>query len=409
MSLSQEMIYYFLTINCDTASILIIIVLNNNLTIYFRYEVKSMFLTKMNKLGYKLVASIIIVIFCLSLTIFVIPYLDQTIIIDDLFFKLFGKSFYSDIFVWYPDGTIKNISPSHDGIYFQGNINPDGTSVVFYGNDVGNPVIWKADLISGNVYALTSDEYSSRHPVFSWDGSQIAFSASIADKNNNERIELLHGNGIPPKNLTLNIFVMNSNGDNQRQITFGNYQDQRPTFSPDGNIIVFVSNRSNPSSTKRTDLRLWSVPVDGSEEPKPLQIEGWAFRPWFSSDGKLIYFISGVNGGQKIFYISSKGGDINPLEIDCIGNCNGLYLDPYKNAILMHSKRDGSYKIYELPLDGKKFKVLQPEGFDNALHATRSKNDIIVFDSSRRRWVRKFVSNIRVASCKVTNFYKLKF
>ena len=51
----------------------------------------------------------------------------------------------------------------------------------------------------------------------------------------------MHGDGLPPKGVNSNIYVMNSDGSELRQITFGNYQDQRPAFSPDSKTIVFVS------------------------------------------------------------------------------------------------------------------------------------------------------------------------
>ncbi len=53
-----------------------------------------------------------------------------------------------------PEGRIERVSPSVKGTYYQPHIHPDGTQVVFFGNEAGPPRVWKADLANGNVIAF---------------------------------------------------------------------------------------------------------------------------------------------------------------------------------------------------------------------------------------------------------------
>ena len=284
--------------------------------------------------------------------------------------------FYADVFVWFSNGQVKKVS-SGGGIYYQSCIHPEGTHVVYSGNSSGAPRVWKAGLKIGEVVPLTPADSGARHPVFSWDGKRIAFSSDRASGQTPERMKDMSPKGIPPKNLTVNLFIMDSNGMNVKQLTAGPYQDLRPTFSPDGKHIAFVSNRSGSN-------RLWVVSADGSTTPRPLQERGWGSRPWYSVDGKWIFFFTGIGRRHQICKISAEGGKVIPLPNDDQGQSHGPFSDPINECLLIHhSKRGGLWSIWELPLDGSPPRKRMPPGFWFAAHPTRSKNGIISFDVVR--------------------------
>ena len=178
---------------------------------------------------------------------------------------------------------------------------------------------------------------------------------------------------------------MDVNGQHRRQITFGNYQDQRPAFSPDGQSIAFVSNRSGSN-------RIWIVPADGSAKPKPLQDTGCGYRPWFSSDGKTIYFFSFIDQRHQICALDINSGSVTPLKNDSIGSSHGPFFDDSRYVLLMHSYRSGKWTLFELPLDGGSPRSIQPPQFEEALHVTRSSNGIIAFDVPHISELRKMAS-----------------
>ena len=287
--------------------------------------------------------------------------------------------FYADIFAWFSNGQVKKVS-SGDGIYYQACVHPEGTHVVYYGNSSGSPRVWKANLNTGEVVPLTPADSGARQPVFSWDGKKIAFSSDRASGQAPGRVEDMEPGGTPPKNRPpVNIFIMDSNGMNAKQLTVGPYQDQRPTFSPDGKHIAFVSNRSG-------SYRLWEVSADGTSAPRPLQERGWGYWPWYSMDGKWIFFFTGIGGRHQICKISAQGGKVIPLPNDDEGKSHGPFCDPTNECLLICSNRGGLgllWSIWELPLDERPPRKLMPPGFSFAAHPTRSKNGIITFDVVR--------------------------
>lgn len=286
--------------------------------------------------------------------------------------------FYTDVFAWYPDGKIMKITPG-DGIYFQPSIHPDGTHVVYYGNSTGIPCIWKADLESGKIIALTAFKANARHPVFDWRGGLIAFSSDHVFDQKHETVEEMTPSGDVPPGSFFNIFIMNADGKNIRQVTKGPYQDERPCFSPDGELITFVSNRNG----KRSGL--WSVPADGSKEPWPLLQKGWGYRPWYSVDGQWIFFYTNINRRHRICKIPANGGKIIPLANDNFKLTHGPFADPNGKCILVHAIKEEFHSIWEIPLDGSPPQQLKPPGFDKIHHghATRGKNGVITFDALR--------------------------
>ncbi len=312
-------------------------------------------------------------------------HVDDTLLDEQLLYLLMGKTFLSDVYVQYPDGGIKKISPTEGGIYYQANISPDGSKVVFFGSDLGPPRIWCYDLKQDTVVALTPEGVSGRHPVFSADGQWIEFSSDLHIAQERERIEFMHGHGRPPKDMILNIFTMDTYGQQRRQITFGQFQDQRPAFSPDGDLVAFVSNRSGQE-------QIWIVAADGSTEPQPLQLSGYGYRPWFSADGKTVYFFSVINKRHQICALDVDSRGIYPLANDDSGNSHGPFFDDHRNVLLMHSNRLGKWALFELPLDGGLPCSIQPTQFEESLHVTRSSTGVIAFDVPQISSVRKIAS-----------------
>jgi TolB protein len=287
-----------------------------------------------------------------------------------------------DAFAWFPDGHVQQLSPGV-GLYCQPCVHPAGTHVVFWGNSSGCPRIWQADLKTGKTIALTGSDTGARHPVYSWDGTNIVFASDRASRGAHEQIENIGKGFFPPKNVELNLFVMDADGKNVRQITTGAHQDHRPCFSPDGKEIVFASNRLSEQLKIPLQFRLWSLSADGQTAPRLLQKQGWGYRPWYAVDGKSVFFFTGNRGRHRICTIPADGGEVTPFAADDQGQSHGPFADPNGKYLLMHSSRGGKWRIWEVPLDGGRPRPLSPPGLRRAGHATRAKNGVIAFDGDK--------------------------
>jgi serine/threonine protein kinase/Tol biopolymer transport system component len=100
---------------------------------------------------------------------------------------------------------------------------------------------------------------------------------------------------------TWDIWIMNQDGSNRKQLTGGAKQSIDPTVSPDGRYIVFTS-------AMTTSVDLWRIDIDGGN-PLQLTRNMYAFNASFSPDGRWVVFTSGARGGPKILRVPIGGGE----------------------------------------------------------------------------------------------------
>jgi Tol biopolymer transport system component len=91
----------------------------------------------------------------------------------------------------------------------------------------------------------------------------------------------------------MEIWVMNADGSNQRQVTNLGGANFAPYFHPDGRRILFASNNKNPRSR---NFDLYLVNTDGTGlEQITTDTEFDAF-PMFSPDGRQLVWASNRHG-----------------------------------------------------------------------------------------------------------------
>ncbi len=150
------------------------------------------------------------------------------------------------------------------------------------------------------IHPLTSDPGYEAEPTFSPDGETIAY---VSDRTGNFEIYLRQVAGGPDVNLT-------NDGA----------EDIQPAFSPDGKQIAFVSSRSGVSDvifffgpeTPFLGGDVWVMPALGGS-PKRIAARG-NFPSW-SPDGTVILYASGPWFDQKIYRVPAGGGEAHEIPI----------------------------------------------------------------------------------------------
>lgn len=97
-------------------------------------------------------------------------------------------------------------------------------------------------------------------------------------------------------------------------------RDRDPHFSPDGQRIVFASNRHASSADHADDFDIYSIQIDGSGLTRLTQDPGVATDPVYSVDGKRIFFVSTRDSQRayesEIYVMAASGGKQRRLTRD---------------------------------------------------------------------------------------------
>ncbi|MCS6884193.1 MAG: DPP IV N-terminal domain-containing protein [Acidobacteriota bacterium] len=198
-----------------------------------------------------------------------------------------------EIYVANADGSdLKRLtnSPGYDA---EATVSPDGKHIVFTSTRDGDLDIYVMDIDGKNVKRLTNTLGYDGGAFFSPDGQKIVFRASrpSTPEEISEYKELLKQGFIRPSKLE--IFVMNADGSQQRQITNTGKANFCPFFHPSGNKIIFASNFEDP---KGREFDLYMIDIEGHNLERITYTAKFDGFPMFSPDGKRLVWASNRNG-----------------------------------------------------------------------------------------------------------------
>lgn len=127
----------------------------------------------------------------------------------------------------------------------------------------------------------TANSAMSR-PVWSPDGAQIAFSNNSDGDNE--------------------LYVIDADGDNLRQLTDNDTNDRDPVWSPDGEQLAYAGDQDSPSV-----LEIYVLTLEDETITRLTDASGSNSSPAWSPDGRLIAFVSDRAGVNDIYVMAADG------------------------------------------------------------------------------------------------------
>jgi len=199
-----------------------------------------------------------------------------------------------DIYVSDQSGKIVNQLTDTMGYDAEGTVSPDGKSIVFTSTRSGDLELWIMDINGKNPRQITKDLGYDGGAFFSPDSKKLVFRASRP----NTAEDIKHYKGLLAKGMVeptaMEIFTINVDGTDQKQITHLGKANWAPFYHPSGKKILFSSNHA---SVKGYDFQLYLINEDGTSLEKVTNESKFNAFPMFSPDGKYLIFSSNRNNG----------------------------------------------------------------------------------------------------------------
>src|SRR5437870_1493058 len=204
--------------------------------------------------------------------------------------------------------------------------------------------LWVVSRSGGQARRLTSTPGAEIDPYFSPDGSQIAFTSTVAGNTD--------------------VYVVPTAGGDPKRLTYHPGIDRVRGWTPDGRRVIFASVRT--SAPQQSYFRLWTVSVDGGL-PEPLPMPR-AFSASYSPDGRRVAYEEITTAFVPDWYETSmwrhyRGGRTHPIEVMNLAdysveklpwnNSNDILPMWIGNTIYFLSDRDHTMNLYAYRVDTK--------------------------------------------------------
>lgn len=205
------------------------------------------------------------------------------------------------------DGTQSRLLINSEGYTAESTIDPNGKFITFTSTMHGDIEIYRCDLNGKNIKRLTNEAGYDGGPFVSWDGKKIVYRRDRIDSEGelNEYRDLLKQNMVRPGKLE--IWVMDADGKNKRQVTNLNCASFAPFMLPNGKQIIFSSNHGDP---KGREFDLFLINVDGTGLKRITYTPEFDGFPMLTRDGKRLVWASNRNaaipGETNIFVADWK-------------------------------------------------------------------------------------------------------
>ena len=183
--------------------------------------------------------------------------------------------------------------------------------IAFVSERDGNSEIYMMDADGKNQRRLTKNDFPDTDPSWSPDGKRIIF---VSDRNKHiagKEAPIMVDGAVIVGDMRKRpqIYVMDANGKNQQRLSHEFVADWYPSWSPDGQRIVYTS--SGAMDVSGGHWRIYVMDGDGANKQRLSNDGVDDYYPSWSPDGERIAFVSirDGRGNQDIYVMNADGSN----------------------------------------------------------------------------------------------------
>lgn len=212
--------------------------------------------------------------------------------------------------------------------------------------------IYQADSLGNNLVNLTNTDGYDAEGSYSADGSQILFASNreAYQRSLSQAEQKLFDDDA---SYFMDLYLMDADGSNVRQLTHSPGYDGGPFFSPDNSKVVW--RRFNPDGNS---AEIWTMNIDGSGQRQLTADAMVSWGPYYHPSGDYIIYSSNIlgNANFELFMIDPLGS-IAPVRVTNTAGTDILpVFSPDGNKLAWSTTRtpDGTSQIHMADWDHQK-------------------------------------------------------
>ena len=183
--------------------------------------------------------------------------------------------------------------------------------------------LYSSDINGGDVKRLTNNQYYDAESSFSPDGNKILFGRQIDGK--------------------MDLWVMEPDGNNQRQVTFtAEWQEGGAFYLHDNETIIFRAWKIADQKKRGMPMTIFTIKDDGTGLKQITHDDGTNWAPFPSPNGKYFVFVKVLPPhNYEVFLMSLETGEQTRLTYN--DAFDGFpVLSPDGNLLTFSSNRDAA-------------------------------------------------------------------
>ena len=179
--------------------------------------------------------------------------------------------------------------------------------------------IYETDFSGGNIRNLTKALGYDAEASWSPDGKLIAFASNRRAYTEELSDEEAALFKANPSAL-IDIYIMDADGSNVKRLTHTKTYDGGPFFSPDGKRIVW-----RRFSENGREAEIFTMAIDGSDQKQITRLNVMSWAPFYHPSGKYIIFATNVHGHRNFeLYIVDVDGKNDAVRVTDKEGFDGL-------------------------------------------------------------------------------------